>query len=377
MVTSVFQYLSSLADTEGLTRTLGPLELMRNGRGEPFCSVGNSAVVFKVRCRGEVCKLRCYLRHKRNLRQIYRDRLLQSELFVYTDAEHGEWTDVVLDKWYDGTTLEHAMKGPETDAARMAQLASMFDATAAWLLSQEWAHGDLKPENIIVGGEGMHLIDFDAMYRPGMDECDCEESGTRAFQHPLRGEIFDKSIDDYPIALISTCLHALAADLSLRECVGDGGEMVDPAMAVGGCDPTLERIERLFATRGDALRYRIARLLRSPIPRLFGLGTLLEYGQRPVREAVGKLQLAEKGGLWGYSDEVGFVIPPLYDCGFEFSEGLAAVRTGSSWHFIDTGGRTVIDCSGCDTVKPFRNGRAEVVRGGRHSAIGRDGKELT
>lgn len=374
MVTSLFQYLSSLADSEGLTRTLGPIELIRDERGEAVCSVGSSAAVFKVRCRGEVCKLRCYLRRKRNLRQIYRDRLLRSELFVYTDSEHGEWTDVVLDEWHEGHTLEHETAEHGCDAGRMAQLADMFDEMALKLLSQDWAHGDLKPENIIVGEDGMHLIDFDAMYRPGMEECDCEESGTRAFQHPMRGRIFDKSIDDYPVALISTTLHAMAADTALH-AETDGGVLIDPAKAVAGCDPMLERIERLFAARGDALRYRIARLLRSPMPQLFGLGTLLGYGLTPARTAKGVLQLAEQGGLWGYRDDEGFVIPPLYDCGFEFSEGLAAVLVGGSWHFIDPEGRTAIECSGCDAVKPFRNGRAEVVRHGVRTAIGHDGKE--
>lgn len=374
MVTSVFQYLSSLADPEGLTRTLEPLELLRDGRGEPVCSVGNSAAVFKVRCRGKVCKLRCYLRHKRNLRQIYRDRLLPSEIFVYTDSEHGEWTDVVLDDWYEGRTLEHEMSDPHTDAVRMSRLAEMFDDTAIRLLSQEWAHGDLKPENIIVGDDGMHLIDFDAMYRPGMEEEDCEETGTRAFQHPLRGGIFDKSVDDYPIALISTCLHALAADTELRMEVADDGAAIDPAGAVDGSDPVLHRIERLFADRGDILRYRVARLLRSPLPRLFGLRELLGYGRTPVREAEGGLRLAERGGLWGYRDDKGFVIPPLYDCGFEFSDGLAAVLVGDSWHFIDTGGRAVINCPGCDAIKPFRNGRAETIRGGVRTVIDIEGK---
>ena len=31
----------------------------------------------------------------------------------------------------------------------------------------------------------------------------------------------------------------------------------------------------------------------------------------------------------------------LYDCGFDFTEGLAAVRLGATWHYIDGAGRTL------------------------------------
>ena len=70
-------------------------------------------------------------------------------------------------------------------------------------------------------------------------------------------------------------------------------------------------------------------------------------------------------GQWGYRTPERIVIPPLYDCGFDFTEGLAAVRVGQAWHYIDIEGRTRIRCAGYEAVKPFRNGRAEVIRDGR------------
>ena len=81
-------------------------------------------------------------------------------------------------------------------------------------------------------------------------------------------------------------------------------------------------------------------------------------------------ELYESQGLWGYRP----TIPPLYDCGFEFTEGLAAVRLGRTWHYIDAEGRTAIRCPGCEAVKPFRNGRAVVLRDGVRRSVGRDGK---
>ena len=42
----------------------------------------------------------------------------------------------------------------------------------------------------------------------------------------------------------------------------------------------------------------------------------------------------------------------------------------------DGAGRTRISCPGCEAVKPFRNGRAPVVRGGRRLEIDREGREF-
>lgn len=378
MITSAYRYLSSLAEPYGLTRTLGELELCRDESGVPIFSVGNSAVVFKIRHNGRIRKLRCYTRPKRNLKAIYRDRLLPSELFVYTDGNCGEWCNVVIEDWTEGATLHGEIVRSLDNPDRLAELAGKFDTFALGLLDEEWAHGDLKPENIIVGTDGhLHAIDFDAMYRPGFTVDDCEETGTRAFQHPCRESVFGKEIDDYPIALISSAIHALALDPTLYERFERADAMmISPTQSVAGNDPALAAIEKIFAENGDAVHYRIARLLRSPRPQLFGLSEILRYGLSHVRTSEEPLLLEESHGRWGYRDSKGFVIAPLYDCGFEFSDSLAAVSIDGQWHFIDKTGRVVINCAGYDAVKPFRSGRAEKIAGGVRTVIDTDGKEI-
>ena len=86
------QYLFTIRNSAGLTRTLGRIDLCRDADGRPCFTAGNSAVVFRIRHRGRTCALRCYTHPPRHLAEIYGERLLRNELYVYRDAAHGEWT---------------------------------------------------------------------------------------------------------------------------------------------------------------------------------------------------------------------------------------------------------------------------------------------
>lgn len=457
------QYLTTLADTHGLTRTLGEIEVCRDGKGRICYSAGNSAVVFRIRCEGRVRSLRCYMHHPRHLAEIYGEKLLPQELFIYTSPAGGVWVDVVLSDWIEGVTLHEAVAAAaETgDTARLRRFAAAFDRMAAALTADDWAHGDLKPENIVADNRGrLHLIDFDAMFLPAFAGRHSPELGTAAFQHPARTvRDFDASLDDYPAALISTALHALALDPTLYARYSEADGLLFTPQKIG-TDAALCEVLALFERRGLAAQYRIARLLRSPSLRLPGLPQLLALaaettetdertGPEETKNAVNTAttgttgsgetagstgpkramgaeetaggnsgsadgptgapadgsaeapagdsaesttgaptedptdgavaeaaELFVENGLWGYRTPEQVVVPPLYDCGFDFTEGLAAVRLGATWHYIDGAGRTRISCPGCEAVKPFRNGRAPVVRGGRRLEIDREGREF-
>lgn len=380
------QYLFSLDDPHGLLRTLDGLEPERGADGRPVHAVGNSAAVFRVRCGGRRMALRCFLRPMRHLREIYGERLYERELFLYTAPDKGFWTDVVLTDWIEGPTLREAIDRAvaDGDAARLGELARRFDALAARLIADDTAHGDLKPENLVVGAEGqLHPIDLDAMFLPAFAGERSPELGTAAYQHPARTvETFDERIDDYPAALISTALHALAADPGLgARYAGSDGLLFNPARIPH--EAAYREIVTLFELRGMAAQYRIARLLESPVPQLPGLGELLREAVRMAERpedapdpAGPQPELFEQEGRWGFRLAGQVVIPPLYDNGFDFTEGLAAVRLGQTWHYIDPAGRTRLSCPGCQAVKPFRNGRAQIVRNGRRAAIDPSGRIL-
>lgn len=238
MLHSIRQFIEALQDPYGLTRTLGEIEVCRSSDGEPLRWVGNSAVVFKIRCGGRYKMLKCYTRPMEHLEAIYQEKLLRQELYVWQADGQGEWCDVVIDDWIEGITLyEAVMRGAGSgDKAHLSNLARQFDRLALELLESDWAHGDLKPENILLDESGtLRPVDFDAMFLPVFAGEKSPELGTAAYQHPGRtAEDFDASIDDYSIATISTTLHALALEPGLLARYNRGeGLLLSPRKSSG------------------------------------------------------------------------------------------------------------------------------------------------
>lgn len=340
------------------------------------CRMGNSAVLFEVMYRGEHSALRVYLQPHHNLRAIYGEGYFPNELMVHSGPMEYGMVDVVLCKWYEGETLQSRIERCALKPEKISVLSQMFEAFALSLLNKQWAHGDLKPENIIITKRGLRLIDFDAMYREGFTADDCVEIGTAQYQHPSRDKsTFGKSIDDYPIALITTLLAALAVDTSLgRELLQGNDTLIDPCLAVEDKDEMLTYIERLFAEKGDARHYCIAKMLHSKHQSLPYLKNLLEMTPHPDNGS-SELLAEYCNGHWGYTRGGEFVIPPYYDLAFDFSEGLGLVRVADVWHFIDTSGRVVITCGRGVGLKPFRNGITRMRReDGTEVCIFRDGR---
>ncbi len=379
MISSVAQYILSVKYLDMMSRSFGSRRIYpvfdESDSAKLRCSVGNSVIVFEVIYEGRKMAMRVYMRKHPNLRAIYGERYYPKELLVNSSDTNYGLADVVLCNWYEGESLQRKIEQWYNKPAKMQALSQMFEEFALSLLNEKWAHGDVKPENIIFSNDGLHLIDFDAMYREGFTAEDCVEIGTRQFQHPLRNKSnFGCDIDDYPIALITTVLAAMALDASIGRGVPDSDNLlISPHLAVKGEDKMLERIEALFAERGDVRHYRIAKLLHSSMPSLPQLKNLLEP-RAQIAASAEQLTLEYYNGYWGFALDGRFVIPPLYDLAFEFSEGLALVRVGEVWHFVDASGEVAITCGRGVGIKPFKGGVTRIAREDGDYLIYRDGR---
>jgi serine/threonine protein kinase len=232
---TITDYVNSIESHSGVFRTLGEIALSRDVYGAPEIRAGNSAAIFTYETReGEQRFLKCYIRPNPHLGAIYgyiekhrppllpEVRLLPRELFVHTIGSGAGWVDIVEGAWTPGQTLARAATGAAAarNASRLGALADSFDGLWCDLLNCEWAHGDLKPENIIVGPGGlagrMSLIDCDAMWIPELAGATAVELGTPPWRHPERGPgDFNKLIDDHPAAMISAILRLLAVSPSI------------------------------------------------------------------------------------------------------------------------------------------------------------------
>ena len=223
--------------------------------------VGNNAVVCRCRVAGTECALKCYAVPRRNARAIYGEAYHEAELAVYSLSGDMEYVDVVATPWIEGVSLDRLMGRAKTD---YRMLSERFDAFALDILRGESAHGDIKPENIILTLDGsFRLIDYDSAWLPGFTDKDLEETGTPSFSHPMRdNRPFDKHIDDFSIALMSTMLAALKLRRELFEPHIDADSaLFSPRAVVAGSDAMLNQALSLFERKADARHYTIARAL--------------------------------------------------------------------------------------------------------------------
>ena len=235
----ISEYLAAIRDAHDNLDKLSHLVPVLDSYGEPYRSSGAFAVVFKMRDEqtGKCYALKCFTEEQEGRAEAYRQiaeelefvaspyitfvKYLEKELFVDSNCEDDEFPVLLMD-WIEGETMETYIADHYMDNHTMSMLCYRFCKMAAWLRSQPFAHGDIKPDNIMVRSDGtLTLVDYDGMFVPAMKGQTSPTIGTKDFSHPLRTiDDFDETIDDFALASIALSLKAISLNPSLLDEYG-------------------------------------------------------------------------------------------------------------------------------------------------------------
>ena len=235
----ISEYVRAIQDASSNLDKLAHLVPVQDDHGEPYRSSGAFAVVFKMKDEqtGKCYALKCFTEEQEGRAEAYRQiadelefansayitsvKYLDKEIFVDSSCEEDEFPVLLMD-WIDGETMEDYIAENYQDNYAMAMLCYRFCKMVAWLRSQPFAHGDIKPDNIMVRPDGsLTLVDYDGMFVPAMKGQKSPTIGTKDFSHPLRTiDDFDETIDDFALASIALSLKAISLKPSLFDEYG-------------------------------------------------------------------------------------------------------------------------------------------------------------
>ena len=235
----ISEYVKAIQDAGDNLDKLSYLTPVQDDHGEPYRSSGAFAVVFKMQDKssGKYYALKCFTEEQQGRAEAYRQiadeldlldspyitsvKYMEKELFVDSQCEEDEFPVLLMD-WVDGETMEAYIAANYQNQSAMSLLCYRFGKMAAWLRTQSFAHGDIKPDNIIVRPDGsLSLVDYDGMFVPSMKGYKSPTIGTKDFSHPLRTvDDFDETIDDFSLASIVLSLKAISMNSTLLDTYG-------------------------------------------------------------------------------------------------------------------------------------------------------------
>ena len=241
----ITEYVRAIEEASENLDKLAHLTPVLDNHGEPFRSSGAFAVVFKMKDEqtGKCYALKCFTEDQTGRAEAYQKiaeeldmvdstyvtsvKYLENEIFVDSTCENEEFPVLLMD-WVEGETMETYIANNYQNEHAMSMLCYRFCKLAAWLRSQPFAHGDIKPDNIMVRPDGsLTLVDYDGMFVPAMKGGISPTLGTKDFCHPLRTvNDFDEAIDDFSLASIALSLKALSLNPTLLKDFGASDRLI-------------------------------------------------------------------------------------------------------------------------------------------------------
>ena len=321
----ISEYLAAIRDAHDNLDKLSHLVPVLDKYGEPYRSSGAFAVVFKMKDEqtGKCYALKCFTEEQEGRAEAYRQiaeelefvdspyitsvKYLEKELFVDSNCENEEFPVLLMD-WIEGETMETYVAANYTDTHAMAMLCYRFCKMAAWLRSQSFAHGDIKPDNIMVRPDGtLTLVDYDGMFVPAMKGQKSPTIGTKDFSHPLRTiDDFDETIDDFALASIALSLKAISLNPSLLKSYGASDRLLFSAADYLDLNKskTMTALQDLLAN--EETRTLLAMFLLASAKKDLSMCSFRLFGvQKPKEEEVWSTEVTDEDLENAVEDEFG------------------------------------------------------------------------
>lgn len=236
----ISEYIEAIKSAEDNFNELSYLRPVLDDDGLPVMTSGNFAVVFKMidKRNRKPYAVKCFTKEQKGRTEAYYEitreleecsspyfisvRYIEKELFVDTAQTAETEFPVLLMKWVEGKPLDKYVRENINNIFLLKMLVFRFGQLSKWLVQQPFAHGDVKPDNIIVLQNGaLVLVDYDGMYVPAMKGQSSRELGSYDFCHPKRTEnVFNESIDDFPLISILLSLKLISIDPVLLDRFG-------------------------------------------------------------------------------------------------------------------------------------------------------------
>lgn len=364
---SINSILEAVKMPESFFKTFNQFELEDSDGDDLMFFPSNFSVTFKVISNGVKYALKCYNSsnvtrklHFDGLRSFFdenkRDYFVdftfyESEVALYGEDSNVQHFDVLVTPWIEGQTLHDVICDAAHlgDKDKIASLRNLFIDLVTDFVALGFAHGDLKPQNIIFDkySKDLKVIDYDASWIESNDSLKNTEIGTYWYQHPYRKDyMWGKNIDNYSIVLIIVSLLALETNLHLFEKYNNGENIIfSPADIVEGkCFAYSEMRERW---RGNNRLSAFLDSLSSVMPYSYSIADFIKeinskicYDEVIRDENIIDMdcnyrRYYDNYGLWGYVDRNSKVkMFAQWDTISEFVDGYSVVRGDMLSYFV-------------------------------------------
>lgn len=388
---TITQYLESLSSTLNPFCNIGDIEILQDENGEIIFFAGSCSLILQVIYQGRKSTLKLFTEERKD-RNIYYKTLqnlktnnkaplipnfhyFEEGIEVYiADFGIGRFP-ILITEWVEGECLssriEHLSYLGRRDELKI--LTDNFIRFALTLLDANYAHLDLKPENIVIDRESkLTLIDIDAIYFEGSPLNSSIEQGTPWYQHPRRREYhYNKELIEYPIVVILTSLLMLEQNPSLREIFTNGENIIfDPQNLNSAPSPynlTIEgRIiyDLLFSNSPKVPMLKrnlnIALTIRDNSDKPIDCELFDDY--TPFYEGVAAIKLM---GLWALTENRCIKSKFIYKEIGRFSEGIIGVVLDNDVILIDRCFNKVATFEGCSGVGVVKFSMVNILKDGK------------